>query len=166
MLSADDAYQIVAAGVVVLVGLCLTIAWAPARGHYPGGLPSRAFVTVGLMTVFWDPGGLGIVGAVLTAMGVAIWWCGRPEPELPRPRRAGLVVAAVASGIIVLATDLGWGALGRIPDDARALATVVVIGVVLLGTLAIADRARVTYRDALRRRFRPVPGPPPPPPPL
>jgi hypothetical protein len=153
MVSADDALSIVSAGVILLIGLCLTIAWIPARGLYPGGLPARSAFCLGLAAVAWEPDGLGVLGGVLSAMGVAIWWAGRPEPELPRPRRRGCVIAAVTSGLLVLATVRGWGAFDRIHEDVRPIATVFVVAVCLLGTLAVADRARVTFRDALRRRF-------------
>lgn len=153
MLSTDDALQLVMAGVVVLAGLCLTIVWIPARRQYPGGFPARAFVTIGLFAVVWDPWGLGVLGGVLTGMGMAIWWSGRPEPELPRPRRAGLSVAAAITGVLVLAMIRGWGPLDGIPDQVRAVATLFVGGVGVMGTLAIADRSRVTFRDALRRRL-------------
>ncbi|NDL59228.1 hypothetical protein [Phytoactinopolyspora mesophila] len=153
MVSTDDALPIVSAGVVLLIGLCLTIAWIPARGRYPGGLPARVAISLGVAAIAWEPVGLGVLGAVLSAMGVAIWWAGRPEPELPRPRRRGLVIAAVVSGLLVLASLDGWGPFARVHEDIRAIATVFVVAVCLLGTLAVADRARVTFRDALRRRI-------------
>ncbi|WP_165368337.1 hypothetical protein, partial [Phytoactinopolyspora endophytica] len=65
MFSTDDAAQIVGAGVVILVALCLTIAWIPARGRYPGGLPSRFFITAGLVAAIWEPRGLGVIGLIL-----------------------------------------------------------------------------------------------------
>jgi multisubunit Na+/H+ antiporter MnhB subunit len=154
MLPTEDAVQIVGAGVIVLVALCLSIAWLPARRRYPGGYWARLFFTAGLATVIWDPTGVGVVGAVLAAMGVAVWWAGRPEPELPRPRRRGIVVASILTGLVALAVTFGWGALDRIPEELRGVATVVAAGVCVLGTLAIADRARVTFRDDLRRRLR------------
>lgn len=157
MLSIDDALQLVLAGVVVLMGLCLTIVWIPARHQYPGGFPARTFATIGLVAVIWDPGGLGVLGGVLAGMGVAIWWSARPAPELPRPRRTGLAVAAAITGVLVLAMIHGWGPLGGIPDQMRAVATLFVGGVGVMGCLAIADRCRVTFRDALRRRFNSSP---------
>jgi hypothetical protein len=157
MVSTGDAFQLVGAGVIVLIGLCLSIAWIPARGRYPGGLPARVFVTLGLFAVAWEPAGLGVLGGVLAAMGGAIWWAGQPDPELPRPRRVGLIVAAIITGALTLATMLGWGVLSNLPEQARVVATPFVAGVGALGTLAIADRARITYREALRRRLRSLP---------
>ncbi|NED93785.1 hypothetical protein G1H11_00460 [Phytoactinopolyspora alkaliphila] len=154
MLPTEDAVQIIGAGVVVLVALCLSIAWLPARRRYPGGYPARLFFTTGLATVVWEPTGIGVVGAVLAAMGVAVWWAGRPEPELPRPRRRGIIIASVLTGVVAVAVTYGWGMLGRIPEELRGVTTVIAAGVCILGTLAIADRARVTFRDSLRRRQR------------
>ncbi|NEE01741.1 hypothetical protein [Phytoactinopolyspora halotolerans] len=163
MLSADDAAQIVGAGVVALVTVCLTIAWIPARGRYPGGLPSRVFISVGLVAIIWEPAGLGVIGLVLAAMGLAVWWSGQPEPELPRPRRVGFVVSSLFFGALTYAVIRGWWVFGAMSEEVRLIASVFAAGTGLLGTLAIADRARVTYRDALRRHFRPPPTAAPPP---
>src|SRR5690554_5302873 len=119
MISNGDALQLVSAGVVLLIGLSLAIAWIPARGRYPGGLPARAFITLGLFAVIWEPGGVGVLGAILAGMGAAIWWAGRPDPELPRPRRLGLFVAAIIAGLLTLAMIVGWGPMGGIPEQAR-----------------------------------------------
>ncbi|HEY9411543.1 MAG TPA: hypothetical protein VIP77_18330 [Jiangellaceae bacterium] len=151
-----DALQYVISGVIVLFGVGACVAWIPATRHDPGGLPARVFLTVGLVTTVFDVGGLGMVlGLALVAMGLMVWWESQPEPEVPRPHLLGLLVAAGFTGLAVLATVLGWGPLGRVPEQVRMVAALVIGGAGALGTLAVADRARVRLRDALRRRFHP-----------
>lgn len=154
MVSPDDAVQIVLAGIVVLIGVSSTIAWSPARGRYPGGLSARLFLTAGLVAVAVDPSGLGVLGGVLTAMGLAVWWAGQPDPELPRPRHGGIVTASIVTGLATLATLRGWGVLEALPEEIRLAIAPFVGAIGALGTIAIADRTRVTFRDAMRRRAR------------
>lgn len=140
---------------VVLAGLGINLVWLPAF-RFGGGpaLLARTLVTVGLFAVIWDTRGLGgVLGFALTAMGLAAMWQGQPEPEVPRPRRKGVVIGAVITAIAVVAAVRGWWYFDRIPDRATS-ATVLAVGAIgTLGTLAVADRSRVRLRDAVRERF-------------
>ena len=108
-----------------------------------------------------DPRGVGaVLGLSLAAMGAVVWWGGQPPPEVPRPRRRGFYIASGLAGLVTYATSEGWGPLSRVPEEGRPVAALFVGIVALLATLAIADRARITFRDRLRRRFA-VPTPTP-----
>jgi hypothetical protein len=149
-----DSLRLVLLGVLLLVGFALSIAWLPALRHDPGGLPARIFVTLGMAVFVVDLGGLGsLLGLSLAAMGLMVWWESRPAPEVPRPHRQGIVLAAAVTGTATYAVLVGWGPFGRLPDEIGVIAAVFVAGAGTVGTLAIADRARVSLRDALRRRF-------------
>ncbi len=148
-----DYVQFVISGAVVLIGLGLSIAWIPATRYDPGGLPARLFVTVGVVAAVADPRGLGIVlGIALAVLGVLMWWESQPAPEVPRPRVRGLVVAALVTAAAVLATVVGWGPFGRLPESVRLVVALGIAGAGAIGTLAVADRTRVVLRDAIRRR--------------
>ncbi|TDE14015.1 hypothetical protein [Jiangella asiatica] len=162
MFDADHSLRLVTAGVVLLIGIGCSIAWLPATRRDPAGLPSRVFATVGTIMAIADWGGVGsVLGISLAAMGVLVGWEGQPPPELPRPRRGGLVTAAVVAGVATLATFDGWGPLERLPEELRAVATLVVAVTGALAALAIADRSRIGLREAIRRRFTPLPKPTP-----
>lgn len=153
--------QVTIAAVVGLIGVSTILAWLPATRRDPTGLATRVFITVGLVAAVLDPSGVGaVLGLSLAAMGGLVWWEGRPAPEVPRPRRRGFYVAAVLAGLVTYGTVRGWGPLDSIPRDGRPIAALFVGLVAVLGTLAIADRARITFRDRLRRRFS-VPTPKP-----
>ncbi|TDD68778.1 hypothetical protein E1262_15075 [Jiangella aurantiaca] len=157
MFDADHSFRLTVAGVVLLLGLGFIIAWLPARRRDPAGLSSRLLVTAGLIMGIADLGGLGsVLGFTLAAMGALITWEAQPAPEVPRPHRGGIVVAAVLAGLAALGTFEGWGSLTRVPPELRVVATLVVGVTGALATLAIADRARVRLRVAIRRRFAPV----------
>ncbi len=154
MFDADHSLRLAIAGVVLLLGLGCIIAWLPARRRDPAGLPSRLLVTAGLIMGIADLGRLGgVLGFALAAMGALIAWEAQPPPEVPRPHRGGIVVAALLAGTAALGAFEGWGALVRVPAELRAVATLVVGVTGALATLAIADRARVRLRVAIRRRF-------------
>ncbi|WP_157552970.1 hypothetical protein [Jiangella gansuensis] len=156
MFDADHSLRLVMAGVVLLIGISCSIAWLPATRRDPAGLPARGFGTAGAIMAIADWGGVGsVLGLSLAAMGVLIGWEGQPPPEMPRPRRGGLVTAAVVTGLVTLATFDGWGPLSRMPDELRAVAALVVGVTGALATVAIADRSRVRLREAIRRRFGP-----------
>ncbi|MBB5789771.1 hypothetical protein [Jiangella mangrovi] len=162
MFDADHSTRLAIAGVVLLIGLGCIIAWLPARRRDRAGLPSRLLVTAGLIMGMADLGGLGsVLGFALAAMGALILWEAQPAPEVPRPHRGGIVVAAALSGVAALATFEGWWSLARVPAELRAVATLVVGVTGALATLAIADRARVRLRVAVKRRFAPVRPPKP-----
>ncbi|AYY12820.1 hypothetical protein EF847_08945 [Actinobacteria bacterium YIM 96077] len=154
MVSFGDALQLMCAGVVTLITLSSVIAWLPARSHCPDCLSGRLFIGIGTIALILDPGGVGVLGAILAAMGIAIWWAGQPVPEIPRPRQQGLLITSLIAGLVTLMALRGWGPLGDIPEQARIVVAPFVAAVGALGTLAVADRARVTYRDELRRRLR------------
>lgn len=158
MFDADHALQLVTAGVILLVGVGSSVAWLPATRRDPSGLPARVFMTAGLAMAVVDVGGVGsVLGLSLAAMGALVAWEGQPAPETPRPRRRGLITAAVFTGLAALATFDGWGPLERVPEELRAIAAVFVATTGVLATLAIADRARVQLRVALRLRFNTPP---------
>lgn len=160
MFDTDDAHRLLIAGVVLLVGVGSCLAWISAGRRDPAGPAARAFMTIGLIMAALDFRGLGtVLGLSLAAMGALVAWEGQPEPEVPRPRRGGIVVAATLTGLATLAMFDGLGPLSAVPEEARAVATVAVAATGTLATLAVADRARITLRDALRRRFAPAPPP-------
>ncbi len=150
-----DALRVSAAIAVVLAGLGLSLAWLPAL-RFGGGpaLMARVLVTAGLFAIIWDTRGLGgVLGFALTAMGLAVMWQGQQEPEVPRPRRKGVVIGATMTALAVIAAVRGWWHFDLVPDRATT-ATVVSLGAIgALGTLAVADRSRVRLRDAIRERF-------------
>jgi hypothetical protein len=150
-----DALRVGAAIAVVLTGLGVSLTWLPAF-RFGGGpaLVARILVTVGLFAVIWDTRGLGgVLGFALTAMGIAAMWQGQPAPEVPRPRRKGVVIGSFITTLAVVAAVRGWWHFEHIPDRATT-ATVLAVGAIgALGTLAVADRSRVRLRDAVRERF-------------
>lgn len=155
MLDPDDLLRLAAAAAVALAGVGVTIAWLPAF-RYGGGpaLMARILVTAGLLAVVWDARGLGgMLGLMLTAMGMMAVWQGQPEPEVPRPRRRGILAGAAATAVVIVAVFEGWWVLDRLPE-ATVTPTAAVLGAIGgLGTLAIADRSRIRLRDAVRARF-------------
>ena len=154
MFDTDHTLQLVAAGVVALVGLGCCLAWLPAGRRDPTGPAARVFMTVGLAMSILDFGGVGsVLGVSLTALGLLIAWEGQPAPEVPRPPRQGIVIAVVVTGLATAAMYDGWGPLVQLPAEVRAVATVAVATTGGLAALAVADRARVAMREALRRRF-------------
>lgn len=160
MIASDDPLRLAAAAGVALAGMGVTFAWLPAF-RYGGGpsLMARILVTIGMLAIVWDARGLGgMLGLVLTTMGVMAVWQGQPEPEVPRPRRRGILAGAVATAVVLVAVFEGWWALDQLPEEA-VTPVAAVLGVVgALGTLAVADRSRIHLRDAVRTRFgAPVP---------
>ncbi len=146
--------QLAAAGVIVLIGLGCCLAWLPAGRRDPTGPAARIFMTVGLVMSVLDFGGVGsVLGLSLTALGVLIAWEGQPAPEVPRPPRLGIVIAVVATALATAAMFEGWGPLGQLPAQVRAVATLAIATTGGLAALAVADRARVALREAVRRRF-------------
>lgn len=146
--------------VVAIVGVSLaviglTIAWLPGL-RYSGivTLAARLLIGAGLLSVVLDSRGLGVIlGLGLTALGALAAWEGRPAPEVPRPRRKGVIIAALITALVMLAAMRGWWLFGRVPDDVRPVVALALGGVAALGTLAIADRSRIKMRDAVRERF-------------
>lgn len=150
-----DSVQLAAVVSILLAGAGMTIAWLPAF-RLAGGVAvlARVLVTAGLCAAVWDMRGLGgVLGLALTAMGVAAVWQGRPVPEVPRPRRTGIVISAVVTGLIVLAVLDGWWLLARLPDTAGLIVALVLGTAGALGTIAIADRSRTRLREAIRHRL-------------
>ncbi len=155
MIDSDDLLRLAAGAAVTLAGTGVTIAWLPAF-RYGGGpaLMARVLVTAGLLAVIWDWRGLGgMLGLMLTVLGLMAVWQGQPEPEVPRPRRCGIVAAAVGTALLIVAVFRGWWALGQLPDAVVAPGAAVLGAVGALGTLAIADRSRIRLREAVRIRF-------------
>ena len=154
VIDTSDAPWIAAATTALLTGVGLSIAWLPAfRQAGVAAFTSRLLVTAGLVVAILDLGGLGgVLGLALAAMGVAAMWESQPPPEVPRPRRKGVVVAAMAAGLVIVATLRGWWLLDRVPEAARPISALTVGSVAALATLAIADRARVRMRDDVRER--------------
>jgi hypothetical protein len=154
VIDTSDALRIAAATTTALTGVGLSIAWLPAfRRAGAAALMSRLLVTAGLVVAILDLGGLGgVLGLALAAMGVAAMWESQPPPEVPRPRRAGVVVAAMVAGLVIVATLRGWWLLDRVPEAARPISALTVGSVAALAALAIADRARVRLRDDVRER--------------
>ena len=154
VIDTSDAPWIAAATTALLTGVGLSIAWLPAfRLAGAAAFTSRLLVTAGLVVAILDLGGLGgVLGLALAAMGVAAMWESQPPPEVPRPRRKGVVVAAMVAGLVIVATLRGWWMLDRVPEAARPISALTVGSVAALATLAIADRARVRMRDDVRER--------------
>lgn len=146
--------------IITIVGVSLavigiTIAWLPGL-RYSGIviLAARLLIGAGVLTVVLDSRGLGVIlGLGLTALGVLAAWEGRPAPEVPRPRRKGVIIAALITALVMLAAMRGWWLLGSVPEDVRPAVALALGGVAALGTLAIADRSRIKMRDAVRERF-------------
>lgn len=140
---------------VVLAVIGLSIAWLPAL-RYGGAAPllARFIFAAGIAVALLDMRGLGaILGLGLAAMGLLAGWETRPAPEVPRPRRKGVIFAAAVTALIILAALHGWWLLGRVPDQATGAVALALGAAAALGTLAIADRARIRMRDAVRERF-------------
>lgn len=155
MIDPTDAFRVSAAIAVVLTGLGVSLAWLSAF-RFGGGLAlmARILVTVGLFALIWDTRGLGgVLGFALTAMGIAAMWQGQPEPEVPRPRRKGIVIGAIVTAVVVVAAVRGWWHFDRVPDRATTATVLAAAAIGALGTLAVADRSRVRLRDAVRERF-------------
>ncbi|HSK26685.1 MAG TPA: hypothetical protein VK894_07235 [Jiangellales bacterium] len=159
MLEGLDVTRAAIALTLLLGGIGLTVAWLPVvRVEGLTSLFPRLLVFAGLAAVVLDGGvGLGaVLGLALVALGVAAGWQARPAPETPRPRRTGILVAAVVSGVLVVAADRGWWLLGQVPDVAVSWVALGLGGVGALATLAVADRERVRYRERLLRRVPPA----------
>jgi hypothetical protein len=161
----DEAIRVAAAASVVLLGVGISLAWLPAI-RYGGGvaLLARVLMTVGAFAMVWDTRGLGgVLGLALTIMGALALWQGQPEPEIPRPRRKGIVTGAVVTALLVVASSRGWWLLDRVPEAAVTPTALTLGAIGALATLSIADRSRTQLRDALRDRFAVTyPYPPPP----
>ncbi|HEX6578826.1 MAG TPA: hypothetical protein VF082_10705 [Jiangellaceae bacterium] len=155
MIDTGDALRIAGAAAVGLSGIGLGIAWLPARRHESPATPvARLLLTAGLVAAILDLGGLGgVLGLALAAMGATAMWQSQPAPEVPRPRRKGIVVAAGVSGLLIAAVLRGWWLFERVPDQARTVSAVLVGSAAGLATLAAADRSRVRMRDAVRERL-------------
>jgi hypothetical protein len=149
-----DALRIAAATTLALTGVGLSIAWLPALQHEGAAGPAaRLLVTAGLVAAILDLGGLGgVLGLALAAMGAAAMWQGQPPPQIPRPRRKGVIIAACVTGLAILGAFRGWWLLGRVPDAGRTISALTVGSVGALATIAVADRARVRLREDVRER--------------
>lgn len=157
VLDFGDALRIVIAGVVALVGIGASIAWSPAARFDRMVIPARLFIAAGVATAVFDPTGVGaVLGAGLAGIGILMWWQTQPEPAVPRPQLLGVFLTAIVTGVVTLVVLNGWGAFNRVPEAGRGAAGVAVGAVGALSTLAVADRARIRLRDAIRRRFNPV----------
>jgi hypothetical protein len=150
-----DAVRVSAAAAVALTGVGLSLAWLPAlRREGLVCLTARLLTTVGLMAAILDFGGLGgVLGPALAAMGLTAMWQSQPEPEVPRPRRKGIVVASTLTGLAIFAALRGWSVLDLVPAQARVVSALVAGALGGLATIAVADRARVRMRDAVRERL-------------
>jgi hypothetical protein len=150
-----DGLRVSVAVAVALIGAGLCLAWLPALRHE--GLvcmTARLLTTVGLVAAIVDLGGLGgVLGPALAAMGLAAMWQSQPEPEVPRPRRKGIVIAAAATGLAIFAALRGWSILDLVPAEARMISALVAAALGALATVAVADRARVRMREAVRERL-------------
>jgi hypothetical protein len=151
----EEVLRVAAAAAVVLAGLGLSLAWSPALRYGAGlALLARLLVTAGALAMVWDARGLGgVLGLALAIMGAAAVWQGQPAPEIPRPRRKGIVIGAAATGLLLVAAARGWWLLDRVPDAAITPTTLALGTIGALATLSIADRSRVQLREALRERF-------------
>ena len=150
-----DAVRVSAAAAVALTGVGLCLAWLPAlRREGLVCLTARLLTTVGLIAAILDFGGLGgVLGSALAAMGMAAMWQSQPEPEVPRPRRKGIVVASTLTGLAIFAALRGWSVLDLVPAQARVVSALVAGALGGLATIAVADRARVRMREAVRERL-------------
>jgi hypothetical protein len=143
---------------VILAGLGLTLAWLPAvRTEGWTALLPRLLVVAGLAAILGDRlvGLGGVLGLGLVALGALAGWQARPAPSTPRPRRTGIVVAAAVTGLLLVAGDRGWWLLDRVPAAAQPWTVLLLGGVGILATVAIADRERVRLRDRLAREIPP-----------
>jgi hypothetical protein len=150
-----DTMTVITIAGVSLAVVGITIAWLPGL-RYSGivTLAARLLIGAGVLTVVLDSRGLGVIlGLGLTALGALASWEGRPAPEVPRPRRKGVIIAALATALVMLAAMKGWWLLSMVPDGARPVVALALGAVAALGTLAIADRSRIKMRDAVRERF-------------
>ncbi|HEX6337876.1 MAG TPA: hypothetical protein VFZ85_13030 [Jiangellaceae bacterium] len=155
MIESSEALRVAAAATVVLLGVGISLAWLPAL-RYAGAAPmlSRILITAGAFSVVWDTRGLGgVLGLALAIMGVAALWQSQPPPEVPRPRRKGIVMGAALTALLVIAPARDWWLLERVPDGATTPVAWALGAIGALGTLSIADRSRVHLREALRDRF-------------
>lgn len=157
--------RVAAAAAVVLLGVGFSLAWLPALRY--GGWPAllaRVLVTAGAFAIVWDTRGLGgVLGLALTIMGAMAVWQGQPAPEIPRPRRKGIVAGAAVTAVLIIAPSRGWWLLDRVPEAAVTPVALTLGAIGALATLSIADRSRTHVRDALRDRFAvayPYPSPP------
>ncbi|HSK54839.1 MAG TPA: hypothetical protein VK908_06255 [Jiangellales bacterium] len=153
-----DVTRVAVALSLLLVGGGLSIAWLPVvRVEGWTSMFPRVLVFAGLAAAVLDGIGLGtVLGLALAALGVVAGWQARPAPDLPRPGRAGIVAAAVVTGLLVVAVDRGWWLLGSVPEVARVWVALGLAAVGALATLAIADRERVRLREALLRHSPPA----------
>jgi hypothetical protein len=155
LIDPGDGLRVSVAVAVALMGAGLCLAWLPALRHE--GLvcmTARLLTTVGLVAAIVDMGGLGgVLGPALAAMGLAAMWQSQPEPEVPRPRRKGIVIAAAATGLAIFAALRGWSVLDLVPAQARMISALVAVALGALATVAVADRARVRMREAVRERL-------------
>ncbi|MGH8822991.1 MAG: hypothetical protein ACRDVN_00740 [Jiangellaceae bacterium] len=155
MIDTGDALRIAAGAAVGLAGIGLSIAWLPAlRYEGAAALVARLLITAGLAAAVVDLGGLGgVLGLALAAMGAAAMWQSQPAPEVPRPRRKGILVSAGVAGLSIAAALRGWWQFDHVPDQARPVSALLVGSGIGIATLAVADRARVRMRDAVRERL-------------
>lgn len=155
MIASGDALRFALAVAIALTALGLSIAWLPAVRHTGlVGLAARLLTAVGLFAAILDFGNLGgVLGPALAAMGAAALWQSQPKPEVPRPRRKGIFVAAAATGLAIYAALRGWSILDLVPTQARTISALVAGSVGALATVAVADRARVRLREAVRERL-------------
>jgi len=155
MIDTGDALRIAGAAAVGLSGIGLGIAWLPALRHEGAATAvARLLLTAGLVAAILDLGGLGgVLGLGLAATAATAMWQSQPAPEVPRPRRKGILVAAGVSGLLIAAALRGWWLFEQVPDQARPVAAVLVGSTAGLATLAAADRSRVRMRDDVRERL-------------
>ncbi|MGH8774564.1 MAG: hypothetical protein ACRDWI_05115 [Jiangellaceae bacterium] len=154
MIGTGDAVRIALAAAIAMSGLGLSLAWLPAL-RYDGAAAAaaRLLLTAGLVAAMLDLGGLGgVLGLALAGMGAAAVWQSQLAPQVPRPRRKGVLIAAAATGLAIMAALRGWSLLGQVPEAARPIAALAAGSVTALATLAVADRARVRMREAIRER--------------
>jgi hypothetical protein len=156
VIESANAFSIVSVVAVGLAVIGISIAWLP--GFRYGGLATllaRLVIGAGIVAMLVDSRGLGLIlGIGLAALGAVAAWEARPAPEVPRPRRKGVVLASIATGVVLLAAIRGWGRLSEVPETAVPIVALGLGAVATLGTLAIADRSRIRMRDAVRERFQ------------
>jgi hypothetical protein len=156
VIESASSYSFVVVVAVTLAVVGLTIAWLP--GFRYGGLVTllaRLVIAAGVLAVLLDIRGLGLVlGIGLAVIGTGAAWESRPAPEVPRPRRKGVIMAAFATALIMLAALRGWWRLSEVPETAVPIVALGLGAAASLGTLAIADRSRIRMRDAVRERFQ------------
>ena len=155
VIESADALRVSAAAAVALTGVGLCLAWLPAlRREGLVCLTARLLTTVGLIAAILDFDGLGgVLGPALAAMGLAAMWQSQPEPEVPRPRRKGIVFASALTGLAIFAALQGWSVFDLVPTQARVVSAMVVGALGALATIAVADQARVRMREAVRDRL-------------